>query len=98
MQYCYVQNNAIMDGPRSLPESDAHRSNLCHSTAEELISYGWLPATINKIPYNNLTHVLGPPDIVISPTSVVITDTTVALDQSIIDLNIADKKFSYAQI
>ena len=32
MKYCYVQNNAIVDGPRNLPESDASRSNLAHST------------------------------------------------------------------
>jgi len=43
MAYCLVQNGAIVDGPRSLPQSTAEASNLSFLSAEQLQSLGWLP-------------------------------------------------------
>lgn len=43
MQYVYVQNNEILDGPRSLPISWENISNFHVLDNERLLAYGWYP-------------------------------------------------------
>ena len=41
--YCHIENNAVIDGPRTLPESIENVSNFHCLDDKTLISYGWLP-------------------------------------------------------
>lgn len=45
MQYCYVQNNQILNGPILLPKTWNNITNFHLMDNESLISYGWLPHT-----------------------------------------------------
>lgn len=41
--YCHIENNAVIDGPRTLPESFENVSNFHCLDEKTLASYGWLP-------------------------------------------------------
>ena len=41
--YCHIQENAVYEGPRALPETFANVSNFHCLDDKTLISYGWLP-------------------------------------------------------
>lgn len=43
MNYCLVQNGAIIEGPRALPASWGNISGLNLLSQEELKAHGWLP-------------------------------------------------------
>ena len=48
MNYCLVENNAIVDGPRALPSSWRNVSGLNWLSNEELRALGWLPVRIDE--------------------------------------------------
>lgn len=48
MNYCLVENNAIVDGPRALPSSWRNVSGLNWLSDEELRALGWLPVRIDE--------------------------------------------------
>lgn len=64
MNYCLVQNGAIVEGPRALPKSTANASNLSLLSTEQLQSLGWLPyrevcePAANQAPNGNTVEVL----------------------------------------
>lgn len=43
MNYAYVENGKIVEGPRSLPNGWRNVSGLCYAGEEKLIEMGWLP-------------------------------------------------------
>ncbi len=48
MNYCLVENNAIVDGPRALPSSWRNVSGLNWLSDDELKALGWLPVRIDE--------------------------------------------------
>jgi hypothetical protein len=48
MNYCLVENNAIVDGPRALPNSWRNISGLNWLSNNELRALGWLPVRIDE--------------------------------------------------
>jgi hypothetical protein len=48
MNYCLVENNAIVDGPRGLPKSWRNISGLNWLSNDELRPLGWLPCRIGE--------------------------------------------------
>lgn len=48
MNYCLVENNAIVDGPRGLPASWRNVSGLNWLSDDELRALGWLPVRIDE--------------------------------------------------
>jgi hypothetical protein len=48
MNYCLVENNAIVDGPRALPSSWRNVSGLNWLSDDELRALGWLPVRIDE--------------------------------------------------
>ena len=48
MNYCLVENNAIVDGPRALPSSWRNVSGLNWLSNDELKALGWLPVRIDE--------------------------------------------------
>lgn len=48
MNYCYVENNAIVEGPRGLPRSWRNVSGLNLMDAPSLQSLGWLPVRLEE--------------------------------------------------
>ena len=48
MNYCLVENNAIVDGPRALPSSWRNVSGLNWLSNDELRPLGWLPVRIDE--------------------------------------------------
>lgn len=48
MNYCLVDNNAIVDGPRGLPRAWRNVSGLNWLNDEELRALGWLPVRIDE--------------------------------------------------
>lgn len=48
MNYCLVENNAIVDGPRALPSSWRNVSGLNWLSNNELRALGWLPVRIDE--------------------------------------------------
>jgi hypothetical protein len=48
MNYCLVENNAIVDGPRALPSSWRNVSGLNWLSNDELRALGWLPVRIDE--------------------------------------------------
>lgn len=47
MNYCFVENNAIVDGPRGLPRSWRNISGLNLLDNDDLRVLGWLPVRID---------------------------------------------------
>jgi hypothetical protein len=50
MIYAYVENNQIVQGPQSLPNSWNNISGLDKASSEELLALGWLPCTLVEVP------------------------------------------------
>jgi hypothetical protein len=48
MNYCLVENNAIVDGPRGLPRSWRNISGLNWLSDHDLRPLGWLPSRIEE--------------------------------------------------
>jgi hypothetical protein len=48
MNYCLVENNAIVEGPRGLPRSWRNVSGLNLMDASSLQSLGWLPVRLEE--------------------------------------------------
>ena len=48
MNYCLVENNSVVDGPRYLPRSWRNVSGLNLASKEELKEKGWLPYTVER--------------------------------------------------
>lgn len=48
MNYCFVENNTIVEGPRSLPRSWRNISGLDQMSEIGLRSIGWLPVRIDE--------------------------------------------------
>lgn len=48
MNYCLVENNAIVEGPRALPNSWRNVSGLNWLSDDELRALGWLPVRIDE--------------------------------------------------
>lgn len=48
MNYCLVENNTIIDGPRGLPRSWRNISGLDLLSPEKLKELGWLPCRIEE--------------------------------------------------
>jgi hypothetical protein len=48
MNYCLVENNAIVDGPRGLPRSWRNISGLNWLSNDDLRPLGWLPSRIEE--------------------------------------------------
>lgn len=48
MNYCFVENNTIVEGPRSLPRSWRNISGLDQMSDIGLQSIGWLPVRIDE--------------------------------------------------
>lgn len=48
MNYCLVENNAIVDGPRGLPRAWRNISGLDLMDADGLRAFGWLPVRIDE--------------------------------------------------
>lgn len=48
MNYCLVENNTIIDGPRGLPRSWRNVSGLNWLSDDDLRSLGWLPCRIEE--------------------------------------------------
>jgi hypothetical protein len=48
MNYCLVENNAIVDGPRGLPKSWRNISGLNWLSDHDLRPLGWLPSRIEE--------------------------------------------------
>ncbi len=79
MEYCYIEDGLLKQGPMRLPKSWRNVSGLNMASQSELKALGWLPVTINKTPYNPLTHKVSGQDVVVLADSVIITDTIIAL-------------------
>lgn len=43
VEYCYIEDGQIVEGPRQLPESWRNISGLNLLTKEELVERGWIP-------------------------------------------------------
>lgn len=48
MNYCFVENNAIVEGPRGLPRSWRNISGLDLLSNDDLRALGWLPVRIDE--------------------------------------------------
>ena len=48
MNYCYVENNVIVEGPRGLPRSWRNISGLDMMDADGLRAIGWLPVRLDE--------------------------------------------------
>lgn len=48
MNYCLIENNAIVDGPRGLPRAWRNVSGLNWLSDDELRALGWLPVRIDE--------------------------------------------------
>lgn len=43
MNYCFIENNTIVEGPKALPNGWRNISGLCYLSDPELKELGWLP-------------------------------------------------------
>jgi hypothetical protein len=48
MNYCYVENNTIVEGPRGLPRSWRNISGLDMMDADGLLAIGWFPVRLDE--------------------------------------------------
>lgn len=48
MNYCYVENNTIVEGPRGLPRSWRNISGLDMMDADSLLAIGWFPVRLDE--------------------------------------------------
>ena len=55
-QYCRVENNEVVSGPRTLPKVWANTSHFSAFSDVEKISYGWYPVDITQPDFDPLTQ------------------------------------------
>ena len=76
--YCLIENNIVIDGPRRLPTSWKNVSGFHHMNPDKLKDYGWLPVEYIETPYDPATHYRVSPSADIQVDKVVLTEVVVA--------------------
>ena len=80
MQYCFIENGAVEEGPTHLPRSWRNVSGLNLSNTAELKGMGWLPAVIVEPTFDKTTHKKGARSVSIGTDDVTITYAIEALN------------------
>lgn len=82
MQYCYIQDGLLKEGPKQLPKSWRNVSGLNLGTQAELKEKGWLPAVIVQPTFDVATHKRAARSVVIGEDDVKFTWATEVLSVS----------------
>jgi hypothetical protein len=80
MQYCYIKDGLLKQGPMRLPKSWRNISGLNLASQADLKTLGWLPAVIVKPTFDDTTHKRGARSVSIGTDDVTFTWATTELN------------------
>jgi len=92
MRYAYVQNGAIVEGPRGLPKAWGNTSGFDLQSDEELRALGWLPWRLIEVPSPGPEWAATSPIVEIKNTEVTETQAYRQKTQQEIDDEISSKE------